>query len=537
MSDTPLLSIDGLSVSYGNTPAISLIDATLQAGETLAIVGESGSGKTTTAQAIVGLLGDNARITHGSITLCGEELVGRDERFLRTIRGRRIGLVPQDPTNSFNPVHTIGETIAEAIAIHNPRGATRQRVVELLDKVGVDRPELRYGQYPHELSGGLRQRALIAAAIAGEPELIIADEPTSALDVTVQDVVLDVLAEMTRELEAGVLLITHDLAVAGDRADRIMVMNKGQVVESGTSARVMGAPREDYTQRLISHAPSLNSPTMPAAVEPAENAPLLSVERLSKSFPGVTAVDDVSFEVGRGTTHGLVGESGSGKTTIGRIISMFHTPSAGRVLLGDTSLSDASPAQVRSLRRRVQLVYQNPYSSFDPRLSLGESVAEPLRNFGHSRRRRELQEHVEEGFSKVHLDPALASRRPRELSGGQLQRAAIARALVVRPELIVLDEAVSALDVTVQAQILETLHDLQEELGLTYVFISHDLAVVRAISSTVSVMQRGRQVDYGPVAEVFENPSDDFTRRLVHAIPGRVLRARLEEQRYVHYVI
>ncbi|WKD60584.1 Glutathione import ATP-binding protein GsiA [Corynebacterium ciconiae DSM 44920] len=537
MSSTPLLSIEGLSVSYGDSPAVSLIDATLQAGETLAIVGESGSGKTTTAQAIVGLLGESARITHGSIRLNGEELVGRPEKFMRTVRGRRIGLVPQDPTTSFNPVHTIGQMISEAIAIHDPRGATQQRVVELLEKVGVDRPELRAGQYPHELSGGLRQRALIAAAIAGEPELIIADEPTSALDVTVQDVVLDVLADMTRELGAGVVLITHDLAVAGDRADRIMVMNKGKVVETGTSARVLGAPKEDYTQRLISHAPSLHVAELQAPATAVERELVLRVEELSKSFPGVTAVDTVSFTVDRGTTHGLVGESGSGKTTIGRIITMFQTPSSGRVLLGGKEVSAATPAEIRSLRRRIQLVYQNPYSSFDPRLSLGESVAEPLRNFGLARRRRERQEQVAEAFARVHLDPALAARRPRELSGGQLQRAAIARALVVRPELIVLDEAVSALDVTVQSQILDTLHDLQEEFGVSYVFISHDLAVVRAISSTVSVMRRGRQVDYGTVAEVFEHPTDEFTQRLLHAIPGWVLRERLEQQRHIDYVI
>lgn len=531
----PLLEIDDLVVSYqtakGPVSAVNNVSLEVHPGQITAIVGESGSGKSTTAQSVIGLLPANAEVDSGDITFRGRSLVGLGPREWRQVRGSRIGLIPQDPNNSLNPVRTIGASVGEGLAIHRRGTAAerKKRVIELLDKVGIDNPGVRYDQYPHELSGGMKQRALIAAAISLDPELIIADEPTSALDVTVQKVILDLLEEMQRELGMGILLITHDLAVAGDRADHIVVMEKGEVRESGFAATVLTDPQHEYSRRLLADAPSLTIGDIPArvpAVDPAGAAgdALLVVDKVRKEFPRgsgapFVAVDDISFEVRPGTTHAIVGESGSGKTTLGRMISAFHSPSAGSITLAGEEITTLNRAEKRNLRQRIQLVYQNPYSSLDPRQSIGATIAEPLRNFSRISR-QEAERKVAEHLDLVALDPQLASRRPSELSGGQRQRVAIARAMILKPELVVFDEAVSALDVTVQAQILRLLDDLQRELGLTYLFISHDLAVVREISDTVSVMSRGRQVELGSTAEVFNNPQSDFTRRLIDAIPG-----------------
>ena len=532
----PLLEIEDLVVSYGTAKgvvhAVNNVSLTVHPGQITAIVGESGSGKSTTAQAVIGLLAENAEVDSGQIRFQGKSLVGLTAREWREIRGTRIGLIPQDPNNSLNPVKTIGASVGEGLDIHR-RGTAEQRkkrVIELLDRVGIDNPEVRYNQYPHELSGGMKQRALIAAAIALEPDLIIADEPTSALDVTVQKIILDLLEEMQAELGLGILFITHDLAVAGDRADQIVVMQQGEVRESGHAASVLTDPRHPYSRQLLADAPSLtigDIATRVPAVDPEEaraRGPLLVVDALRKEYTRgkdevFVAVDDVSFEVLPGTTHAVVGESGSGKTTIGRAISGFNTPTSGSITIAGREITTLNKTQRREFRREVQLVYQNPYSSLDPRQTIGATIGEPLRNFT-KLSKQEINARVEHYLDLVALDPKMVSRRPRELSGGQRQRVAIARAMILEPELVIFDEAVSALDVTVQAQILRLLDDLQRELGLTYVFISHDLAVVREISDTVSVLSRGQQVEYGPTMDVFNNPQSDFTRQLIDAIPG-----------------
>lgn len=528
----PLLDVTDLVVSYATAGgrevhAVNGVSLQVHAGQITAIVGESGSGKSTTAQAIIGLLPGNADIDAGEIQLDGRDLTGLSEKQWRAIRGTRIGLIPQDPNNSLNPVKTIGESVAEGLAIHR-RGtaATRKaRVLELLEQVGIDDPARRHDQYPHELSGGMKQRVLIAAAVALEPDLIIADEPTSALDVTVQKIILDLLDDMRRQLGIGILFITHDLAVAGDRADHIVVMQRGEVRESGYAATVLTDPRDAYTRQLLADAPSLAVADVHRRrpVPEGETEPLLVVDGVTQRFGDFTAVDDVSFTVERGTTHAVVGESGSGKTTLGRSIALFNQPTAGSITVNGTEITALGRKQRRDLRRSIQLVYQNPYSSLDPRQTIGATVAEPLRNFTRAGK-AEAAAQVERYLDLVALDSGTAARRPAELSGGQRQRVAIARALILEPELLVLDEAVSALDVTVQAQILRLLDDLQRGLGLTYVFISHDLAVVRQISDTVSVMSRGRQVEAGPTERVFRDPESDFTRQLIDAIPGRRYR-------------
>lgn len=534
-----LLTVTDLNVSYrtptGTHQAVHGVNLTVERGQTTAIVGESGSGKSTTALAIIGLLAHNARISAGAITLEGQTVTP-------AMRGVRIGLIPQDPTNSLNPVKTIGESVGEGLRIHR-RGKVRERVLELLEKVGIDDPERRYSQYPHELSGGMNQRVLIAAALALEPDLLIADEPTSALDVTVQKVILDLIDRMREELGIGVLFITHDLAVAGDRAHRIVVMQKGAVVEEGLAATILTTPEQPYTQRLLADVPfpitdvavgihrehrssiTKGAPApwakVPEGTSDADAAPLLSVRNLRQEFGDFVALDGISFDIARGSTHAIVGESGSGKTTAGRAIAGLRLPTGGSMTLDGAPLVPS-----RGLHRKVQMVYQNPYSSLDPRQSIGRAVGEGLRNFT-DLSAGDIRTKVAEYLDLVSLDPALADRRPAELSGGQRQRVAIARALIVEPELVVLDEAVSALDVTVQAQILRLLEDLQQKLELTYLFISHDLAVVRQMSDTVSVMSRGQQVEHGVTSEVFANPQTGFTRTLLSAIPGESYRAGL----------
>lgn len=532
-SETPLLEIRDLAVSYrtrrGDVHAVKDVNLTVRRGRVTAIVGESGSGKSTSAMATLGLLPSTATVS-GEILLEGRSLRDLSRREWRMVRGRRIGLIPQDPNNSLNPVKTIGESVGEGLRIHRRgnRAARREKVVELLGTVGIDNPELRYTQYPHELSGGMKQRALIAAALALEPDLIIADEPTSALDVTVQRTILDLLDRMRAELGIGVLFITHDLAVAGDRADELVVMRSGEVREDGPTDRILTEPRDDYTRRLLADAPSLVSAVEAASYRsavPAEgSSPLLQVTGLRQEFGSTVAVDDVSFSVLPGTTHAIVGESGSGKSTVGRAVTAFRRPTSGEVLLGDTRVDELDAKGRRELRRRVQMVYQNPYSSLDPRQSIGSIVGEPLRNLS-DLSRSEIRGRVDGILDRVALSSDMTDRRPAELSGGQRQRVAVARALILDPDLVVLDEAVSALDVTVQAQILHLLDELQRDLGLTYVFISHDLAVVREISDTVSVMSGGRQVETGRTEDIFEHPTSEFTTRLLDAIPGRRYRS------------
>ncbi|GAA4845625.1 ABC transporter ATP-binding protein [Luteimicrobium xylanilyticum] len=529
---SPLLHVDDLHVTYsgprGDVHAVRGVSLDVAPGETVALVGESGSGKSTTAHAVVRLLAPTARITSGHVRFDGTDLATVPARRLRAVRGYGIGLVPQDPTVSLNPVTPVGKQVAEVLRIHGlaDRRSAGTRAEEALAQAGL--PDGVAHLYPHELSGGMRQRVLIAVALVARPALLIADEPTSALDVTVQRQILDHLDTLTASTGTGVLLVTHDLGVAADRADRIAVMSQGRIVEVGTPAQVLGAPQNAYTKALIEAAPSLN--TRRSLVVPsteATSSPVLEVRDLVKEFPrpraaggGVLrAVDGVSFALERGKTLGIVGESGSGKTTTVRLAVRLADPTSGTVLLDGEDVTRASGERLRALRRRVQLVHQNPYASLDPRLSVERIVTQPLRAFGvgdrASRRARaaELVDHVA-------LPAGTLARRPAELSGGQRQRVAIARALALEPELVVLDEPVSALDVRVQAQVLELLARLQAELGVSYLFISHDLAVVRQIAHDVVVMQDGRVVEKGPTDRVLAEPEHPYTRELLGAIPG-----------------
>ncbi len=569
-----VLTVAGLSVSYetarGTVNAVQGVSFHVGAGETVAIVGESGSGKSTTAHAIVRLLPASARVRADAALLGDVDLVSASGAELTRIRGRRIGLVPQDPTVSLNPVTRIGAQVAEVLLVHGlaDRATAHARAVEALAEAGLPDPELRARQYPHELSGGMRQRVLIATALIGRPELIVADEPTSALDVTVQRQILDQLDRVRHDTGTGILLITHDLGVAADRADRILVMHRGRLVESGTPEEVLGSPRDPYTQRLIAAAPSLSvhrgaaslltteahdeglsapraAERTPAlawksrSAEPggetdaAPRPPVLEVRDLVKEFAlprgsagaAQRAVDGVSFAIPRATTLALVGESGSGKTTTARLALRLTEPSSGEVLLDGEDVTSVRGRRLRELRRRVQLVQQNPYATLNPRLTVEQLVVDPLRAFGVGGRRSRAQR-AAELLDVVALPVSALHRRPSELSGGQRQRVAIARALAISPELLVLDEPVSALDVSIQHQILSLLVGLQRDFGLTYLFISHDLAVVRQIAHRVAVLRTGRVVESGSVDEIFDSPSDDYTRALIDAIPGG-LRATL----------
>ncbi|MBJ7480905.1 MAG: ABC transporter ATP-binding protein [Rhodococcus sp. (in: high G+C Gram-positive bacteria)] len=525
-TEDQLLSVTDLQISYGNEPAVSGVSFTVGRGEVVAVVGESGSGKSTTAHAILGLLAGSGHVTGGTVEFEGERIDSYSDRAWQRIRGARVGLVPQDPTTSLNPVTRIGDQVAEVLRIHGlaDRRKARLDAVEVLERAGIDRPEIRARQYPHELSGGMRQRVLIGIALVANPALIIADEPTSALDVTVQRRILDHLDERIAESGAAVLLITHDLGVAADRADRILVMQGGRIVESGRTADILDNPRHEYTKKLLNSAPSLSSGPVDRPVR-QDTSPLLTLTGITKRFnvgrgSSITAVNEVSLTVPRGQTVSLVGESGSGKSTTARIAVRLEQPDAGTISFDGHDITKVKGSDLRELRRKIQLVYQNPYASLDPKLSVQDIVAEPLRAFkvgGGSQQ----QTRAAELLDQVALPDQFLSRKPAELSGGQRQRVAIARALALKPDLLVLDEPVSALDVSVQAQILALLDELQRELGLTYLFISHDLAVVRQISDVVGVMQAGRLLEIGTTTEIFDNPRNEYTRTLLDAIPGR----------------
>ena len=531
----PALAVEDLRVSYRGrgrvVEAVRGVSLRVGPGEVVALVGESGSGKSTTAHAVLGLLPPGGTVDGGRVHLAGQDVTGWPERRFRAVRGLRAGLVPQDPTVSLNPVRRIGHQVAEALRVHGlaDRRTAAARAVELLAEVGLPDPATRARQYPHELSGGMRQRVLIGIALACGPDLVIADEPTSGLDVTVQRHVLDRLDRLTAERGAAVLFVTHDLGVAADRARRIVVMRHGVVVEDGPTAQVLGEPRHEYTRQLIAAAPSLTGVRLRPPAGPAEPAPPLVVARdLVKEFrlPGgrrLRAVDGVSFQIPRGTTFALVGESGSGKSTTARLTARLTTLGAGTLEFDGRDLGRLRGAALRRLRARLQLVYQNPYGSLDPRLPVEDVVAEPLTAFG-AGGRAERRARVAELLDLVALPAGTARRRPPELSGGQRQRVAIARAVALRPDLLILDEPVSALDVSVQAQILRLLARLQSELGLTYLFISHDLAVVRQVSDTVGVMRHGRLVETGAVDRIFAAPRHEYTAELLDAIPGRTRR-------------
>ncbi|MEU6486574.1 ABC transporter ATP-binding protein [Streptomyces sp. NPDC046887] len=597
----PLLEVRDLSVEFtapggGALRAVREVSFTLRRGETLAVVGESGSGKSTTALAVLGMLPGTGRIASGQVLLDGEDLVTAGPAALRAVRGGRIGMVFQDPMTALNPVLTVGRQLDEVLRAHGADGrrARTERAAELLDLVGVPDPRRRLADHPHQFSGGQRQRVLIAMALAGGPDLLLADEPTTALDATVQDRILTLLADVGRETGTAVVVITHNMGVVARSCERVLVMYGGSVVEDGPTARVLTRPSHPYTAGLLAAVPRLSSPSgtrltgipgtppdlallgdgcafadrcsrslevcresvpvlLPAGhgvrtacapataldeplYDPAPPVPLdrpapgpvvLEAVDLVKGYrsrrrgPVRPALDGVSLTLAAGETLGLVGESGSGKSTLARVLAHAHSADSGTLRLRGEDVTRPSRAALNGVRRQVQLVFQDPYASLNPRMTVGEIVAEPLRAFGlGDRTARERR--VAGLLRQVGLDPAAAGRLPRSFSGGQRQRIGIARALAPEPSVLICDEPVSALDVSVQAQITTLLTDLQRELGLALVFIAHDLAVVRQVSHRIAVMHQGRIVESGPADEVCERPRHAYTRALLAAVPSPV---------------
>jgi peptide/nickel transport system ATP-binding protein len=526
----PLLSVEGLSVSYGGTTVVRDVGFTLERGKSLALIGESGSGKSTVAKSILRLLPAGESAVGGSVSLDGRELFGLPERQFRPLRGRLLGYIPQDPSSALNPVRTIGSQAHEAAALTGESDARvrRRDILSVFERVGLPDPERVYASYPHQLSGGMLQRVLIGLTVLPRPALIVADEPTSALDVTIQKLILDLLSELRRDLGISLLLITHDLAVAAERTDSIVVLKNGVVEESGSSSQVFSTPTSEYARQLHADVPALNPDRYriqrgaASGTTPVVASPAVEVHAATKRFRAgdvdVTALDGVSFTVARGTTHALVGESGSGKTTAVRLLLGLEQPDAGRIEVAGTQVHGQTSVGLRGLRRHLQLVYQNPFTSLDPTWRVSKIVREPLDRF-HVGERADRARLVERTIEEVGLPASVLSRRPGQLSGGQRQRVAIARALIVRPDVLVLDEPTSALDVSVQAGILELLSRLQREHGLSYLLVSHDLALVRQLADTVTVLQRGKVVESGTVDRIFARPEHAYTRALLAAIP------------------
>lgn len=534
---TPLLEVKDLNIAFGSgkNPIPTVHDANFQIypGETVAIVGESGSGKSTTARAIIDLLPATGHVTSGSIVFQGEELVGASDKQMSAIRGRKIGLVPQDPMTNLNPVWTIGQQITEALAAnHIAKGkAAKARACELLAEAGMPEPEKHFNQYPHEFSGGMCQRALIAIGLHARPALLIADEPTSALDVTVQKQILDHLEGLIENLDTAVLLITHDLGLAAERATRVIVMQHGHIVEQGPSREILTNPQHPYTKKLIAAAPSLAAQRSETRHHKSSDSglTLLQVKGVTKRFllPSsrpwkkeyFTAVNNVDLSIKQMHTTAIVGESGSGKSTLAKMMLGLLDPTEGEVTYEGKPIRKMRRDAELNFRKRVQPVFQNPYGTLDPMWSVFNIIEKPLK-VHHLGDKKTRARRVSEIMDRVALPQSMLRRYPMELSGGQQQRIAIARALVLEPELIICDEAVSALDVLVQAQILELLNELQRDLGLTYVFITHDLAVVKQIADDVVVMRNGAIVERGETDELFAHPQQEYTQRLLDAIPG-----------------
>ncbi|GFE51138.1 peptide ABC transporter ATPase [Roseobacter cerasinus] len=521
-----LLDVKDLRVSFRQdgalTEAVKGVSFSVERGETVALVGESGSGKSVSALSTVSLLGDSAEIS-GSVTYDGQQMIGAGESLLRKVRGNDISFIFQEPMTSLNPLHTIEKQLAESIALHQglAGAAARTRILELLEQVGIPDPETRLGSYPHQLSGGQRQRVMIAMALVNEPDVLIADEPTTALDVTIQAQILDLLKALKDRLGMGLLFITHDLGIVRRIADRVCVMQHGEIVETGRATDIFDAPQHPYTKKLLSAEPSGQPTPVPTDAETVARTEHLKVwfpiqaGLLRRTVGHVKAVNDATLSVRAGETIGIVGESGSGKTTLALAMMRLIT-SEGQIVFNGQDVRKWSTRELRALRKDMQIVFQDPYGSLSPRMTCAQIISEGLgiHKVDADRDPREL---VREVMVEVGLDPATMDRYPHEFSGGQRQRIAIARAMVLRPRLLVLDEPTSALDMTVQVQIVDLLRDLQAKYGLAYIFISHDLKVVRAMSHQVMVMKHGDVVEIGDVDAIFDAPQHDYTRTLLQA--------------------
>ncbi|MCX8279939.1 ABC transporter ATP-binding protein [Phyllobacterium sp. 0TCS1.6C] len=522
-----ILAVRGLKVDFttpdGEVNAVKGIDLDVRRGETLAVVGESGSGKSQTMMGIMGLLAANGRVA-GSAKYRGKELVGLPVKGLNTVRGSKITMIFQEPMTSLDPLYTIGRQIAEPIVHHQGISfkQARVRALELLKLVGIPEPERRINSYPYQLSGGQRQRVMIAMALANEPDLLIADEPTTALDVTIQAQILDLLRSLQKRFGMAIVLITHDLGIVRHFAERVVVMRRGEVVETGTISDIFERPREDYTKMLLAAEPSGTKGP------PEDTAPIVLEGRnvsvdfavgggFFRSATAVfRAVDGVNVRLKQGQTIGIVGESGSGKSTLGRALLRL-LPSSGQFHFDDTNITNYGRSAMRPLRKELQLVFQDPYGSLSPRQTVGEVITEGLLIHEPQLSRAERDSRAVAALKEVGLDPAARNRYPHEFSGGQRQRIAIARAMILKPKVVILDEPTSALDRSVQGQVIDLLRDLQEKYGLSYIFISHDLAVIKAISDYVIVMKNGKIVEEGETGEIFADPHHDYTKTLIGA--------------------
>ena len=566
---TELLKINGLCVEFptrrGTVQAAKDVSLTVSPGEVVGLVGESGAGKSTIGNAIIDLLEAPGRVSGGSILFQGEELRGRSDAEMRMVRGNRIGMIFQDPQTSLNPLMTIGAQLVETIQKTNDLGITQAeaRAVELLEQVGITEARARLLAYPHQFSGGMRQRVVIALALAGDPDLIIADEPTTALDVSIQAQILDLIKDLCRKRKLGVIIVTHDIGVIANIADRVVVMYRGDVVETGDVAQILGAPQHEYTKSLIAavpradrkmhrfssvdyieggHQPSakidVQTHWLGQGAKHENTGPAIQVEGLNLSFvlqkallkrnrKMLRAVNDVSFQLEPGETFGLVGESGSGKSTVARLIAGLYRPDAGTVrVLGQDVTTTPHSREARRARRAVQMIFQDPYSSLNARMRVMDIVAEPIRFYKLTSSEAETRKIVGDLLDHVGVGARAALRYPHEFSGGQRQRISIARALASRPRILICDEPTSALDVSVQATILNLLKDLQSELGLTMLFISHDLPVVRQMCDKIAVMRNGQICEIAPTEQLFEAPQHAYSRHLLDLMPKMDLLAR-----------
>lgn len=529
-NESVALSVDRLSVRLRHSPYTPILQAVsfeLRKGEIYALVGESGSGKSVAALSILRLLPDALKITQGRITLSETNIFSLTEHDMCKVRGKKIAMIFQDALTALNPVHTVGQQIEETLKLHTSLSSNeiRSRCIELLGEVGIPEPEKRTDWYPHQMSGGQQQRVMIAMALACEPDILLADEPTTALDVTIQKQILELVQTLTKSHQLAVLLITHDMGVVRQTADRVGVMYQGQIIEQGNCADFFVRPQEDYSRRLINCLPDMDSYRLET-----EETPLLKVENLAVHFPirkglfqrihsYTRAVDGISFTIGKGETLALVGESGCGKTTIGRAILNLEPVTSGNILYNDQPLNTLSRKKMMPLRRKIQIIFQNPFSSMNPRMTVGDIIEEGMVSLGLELSSSERKKRIESLLKRVRLEPEHRLRYPHEFSGGQRQRIAIARALAVEPDLIICDEPTSALDVSIRADVLDLLLELQSELQVSYLFITHDLSIIPHLAHRVAVMQAGKIVEQGKTETVLKSPSHPYTQQLLAAIP------------------